>query len=523
MKSKLITVEQAVSLVKDNDKVVVGGFVGSGHPEALTSALEQRFISEGHPRNLELYFVAGQGDAKTRGLNHFGHEGMVKRAVGGHWGLAPKLGKLALDNKLEAYNFPQGVISHMFRDIAAGKPGTITHVGLQTYVDPRIEDGKVNSVTKEDLVEVIRFDNHDYLRYLHFGIDICLIRGTTADEYGNISMEQEVAPLDALSQAMATKKRGGIVICQVMRLARGGGINQLFVQIPGILIDYVVLIDMVKEPHLHMQTFQEQYCPYYSGQVQYPEDSLFKPMETSIRKIIARRSTLELLPLGNCTVNLGIGMPEGIANVAREENLRDRMTLTVESGPIGGLPASGLSFGASFSPSCVIPQPSQFDFYDGGGLDIAFLGAGEIDIEGNVNVSKFGPKFAGCGGFINITQNARRVVFCTTFTADGLKTEQKDGRLKILQEGSTQKFVSSVQQKTFSGKYALEKGTEVTYVTERGVFKLEKDGLMLTEIAPGVDLQKDILDQMQFRPQIKDTPRLMTPAIFMEGRMNLQS
>lgn len=522
MKSKLITVEQAVSLVKDNDKVVVGGFVGSGHPEALTAALEQRYINEGHPRNLELYFVAGQGDAKTRGLNHFGHEGMVKRAVGGHWGLAPKLGKLALENKLEAYNLPQGVISHMFRDIAAGKPGTITHVGLQTYVDPRIEGGKVNNCTTEDIVEVVRFDEHDYLRYKHFGIDVCLIRGTTADEYGNISMEQEVAPLDALSQAMATKKRGGIVICQVMRLARGGGINQLFVQIPGILIDYVVLIDMVKEPQLHMQTFQEQYCPYYSGQVQFPEDSLFTPMETSIRKIIARRSTMELLPLGNCTVNLGIGMPEGIANVAREENLRDKMTLTVESGPIGGLPASGLSFGASFSPSCVLPQPSQFDFYDGGGLDIAFLGAGEIDVEGNVNVSKFGPKFAGCGGFINITQNARRVVFCTTFTADGLKTEQKDGRLRIVQEGSTAKFVEKVQQVTFSGKYALEKGTEVTYVTERGVFKLEKDGLVLTEIAPGVDLQKDILDQMLFKPVIKGSPRLMNPAIFMEGKMNLQ-
>lgn len=522
MKSKLISIEQATSLIKDNDRVVVGGFVGSGHPEALTSALEKRFLAEGHPRNLELYFVAGQGDGKTRGLNHFGNEGMVKRAVGGHWGLAPRLGQLALDNKLEAYNLPQGVISHMFRDIAAGKPGTITHVGLQTYVDPRLQGGKINNCTTEDIVEVVRFDDHDYLRYKHFGIDVCLIRGTTADEFGNISMEQEVAPLDALSQAMATKQRGGIVICQVMRLARGGGINQLFVQIPGILVDYVVLVDMAKEPQLHMQTFLEQYCPYYSGQVQFPEDSLFKPMEMSIRKIIARRSMVELLPLGNCTVNLGIGMPEGVANVAREENLRDRMTLTVESGPIGGLPASGLSFGASYSPSAVLPQPSQFDFYDGGGLDIAFLGAGEVDEEGNVNVSKFGPKFAGCGGFINITQNARRVVFCTTFTADGLKTEQQDGRIKIVSEGKTAKFVKKVEQITFSGRYALEKGTEVTYVTERGVFRLEKDGLRLIEIAPGIDLQTEILDQMQFKPVITGAPRLMNPAIFIDQPMRLQ-
>jgi len=221
-------------------------------------------------------------------------------------------------------------------------------------------------------------------------------------------------------------------------------------------------------------------------------------------------------------VNLGIGMPEGVANVAREENLRDRMTLTVESGPIGGLPASGLSFGASYSPSAVLPQPSQFDFYDGGGLDIAFLGAGEVDEEGNVNVSKFGPKFAGCGGFINITQNARRVVFCTTFTADGLKTEQQDGRIKIVSEGKTAKFVKKVEQITFSGRYALKKGTEVTYVTERGVFRLEKDGLRLIEIAPGIDLQTEILDQMQFKPVISGSPRLINPAIFINQPMNLQ-
>ena len=519
MKSKLVSVEQAVSLIKNDDKIVVGGFVGSGHPEALTSAIEQRFLREGQPRNLELYFIAGQGDGKDRGLNHFGHEGMVKRAIGGHWGLAPKLGKLALANKIKAYNLPQGVISHMFRDIAAGKPGTITHVGLQTYVDPRLDGGKVNKSTTEDIVEVLRLDDRDYLRYKHFDIDVCLIRGTTADEFGNISMEQEVAPLDALSQAMATKKRGGIVICQVMRLARGGGINHLFVQIPGILVDYVVLVDMVKEPHLHMQTFLEQYNPYYSGQVQFPEDSLFKPLEMSIRKVIARRSMLELLPLGNCTVNLGIGMPEGVANVAREENIRDRLTLTVESGPIGGLPASGLSFGASYSPSCVLPQPSQFDFYDGGGLDIAFLGAGEIDAEGNVNVSKFGPKFSGCGGFINITQNARHVVFCTTFTADGLKIETSNQQLQIIQEGKTAKFVERVEQVTFSGKYALEKGTDVTYVSERAVFKLTPAGLTLTEIAPGVDLEKDILAQMKFKPIIPQPPARMANRIFTDNAM----
>ncbi|MEQ8187274.1 MAG: acyl CoA:acetate/3-ketoacid CoA transferase [Candidatus Eremiobacterota bacterium] len=522
MKSKLITAQDAVKLIKDGDSIVVGGFVGSGHPEALTSALEERFLGEGHPKDLKLMFVAGQGDSKTKGLNHFGNSGMVKRAIGGHWGLAPKLGKLATAGELEAYNLPQGVISHMFRDIAAGKPCTITHVGLKTFVDPRVEGGKVNSATKEDIVTLIDLDGQEYLKYKHFDIDVALIRGTTADEFGNISMEQEVATLDGLAQAMATKKKGGIVICQVMRLARHSGINHLFVEIPGIFVDYIVVVDMIKTPELHMQTFGEQYCPYYSGQVAYPEDSLFSPMDMNIRKLIARRGLFELLPLGQCVVNLGIGMPEGIANVAKEEGVRDRMVLTVESGPIGGLPASGLSFGASYSPLCVLDQPYQFDFYDGGGLDIAFLGAAEIDPKGNVNVSRFGPKLAGCGGFINITQNAKRVVYCTTFTVDGLKVEAKDGQLKILQEGKVKKFVNKVQQITFSAEYACQKGTPVTYITERCTFKLEDDGLHLVEVAPGIDIEKDILAHMEFKPVIPEQVLKMNPSIFNTEKMGVK-
>jgi propionate CoA-transferase len=521
MNSKIITREEAASLVKDGDTVVVGGFVGSGHPEALTSALEERFLKEQHPKNINLVFVAGQGDRKDRGLNHFGHKGMVKRTIGGHWGLAPKLGKLAVDGDMEAYNLPQGCISHMFRDIAAGKPGTITHVGLKTYVDPRVEGGKINSITTEDIVEVIELDGQEWLRYKHFDIDVCLIRGTTGDEFGNISMEQEVATLDSLAQAMATKKKGGIVICQVMRLAKRSGINQLFVEIPGILVDYIVVVDTVKSPELHMQTFGEQYCPYYSGQVAYPEDSLFRPMEMDIRKLIARRGLFEILPLGEAVVNLGIGMPEGVANVAKEEGVRDKMVLTVESGPIGGLPASGLSFGASYSPFCVLDQPYQFDFYDGGGLDIAFLGAAEIDEKGNVNVSRFGPRLAGCGGFINITQNAKQVVYCTTFTASGLKVESENGRLKILEEGKVKKFIRNVEQITFSAEYAIEKSTPITYITERCVFKLKEDGLHLVEVAPGIDVEKDILAHMEFKPHIPDKVREMDPRIFRDGKMGI--
>ena len=522
MKSKLISARDAVSLVKDGDTVVVGGFVGSGHPEALTAALERRFLEEGRPRDLSLVFCAGQGDKKDRGLNHFGHEGLVARATGGHWGLAPKLGRLAVEGKIDAWNLPQGVLSHMFRDIAAGKPCTITHVGLKTFVDPRLEGGKASPKTTEEVVELVTLDGKEYLKYKHFRPDVCLIRGTTADEFGNISMEQEVATLEALSQAMATKKCGGTVICQVMRLAKHQGINQLFVEIPGILVDHVVVVDVTREPHLHMQTFGEQYNPYYSGQVAYPEDSLFRPMEMSERKLVARRSLFELLPLGECVVNLGIGMPEGVANVAKEEGVRDRIVLTVESGPIGGLPASGLSFGASHSPYCVLDQPYQFDFYDGGGLDIAFLGAGEIDPRGNVNVSRFGANFAGCGGFINITQNAKRVVFCGTFTAGGLEVACDDGKLRILREGRNRKFVTKLDQVTFSADYATERGTPVTYVTERCVFRLEREGLRLVEVAPGVDVERDILAHMGFKPLVAERLGVMDPRIFKAAPMGVR-
>ena len=334
-------------------------------------------------------------------------------------------------------------------------------------------------------------------------------------------MEQEVAWLETLAQAMAVKNSGGIVICQVMRLAKRKGINHHFIKVPGILVDYLVVVDPVQTPELHMQTFERTYVPYLSGQVEYPEDALFVPLDISIRKIIGRRGALELLPFESCVVNLGIGMPEAVANVAKEEGIRDRMTLTVESGPVGGLPASGLSFGASFSPEAVMDQPYMFDFYDGGGLDIAFLGAAEVDRHGNVNVSRFGPKLAGCGGFINITQNTRSVVYCGSLTTGGLKVEAQDGRLRIVQEGNTRKFVNDVEQVTFSAAYALEKGHRVLYVTERCVFELSPEGLRLREIAPGIDLQKDILDQMDFKPIVAEPLALMDPRIFMDAPMGL--
>ncbi len=515
-KGKVVSAEEAVRVIRDGDTVATGGFVGIGFAEELAIALETYFIKNGKPRNLTLLYAAGQGDGAERGLNHFGLDGLVQRVIGGHWGLVPKLQKLAIENKIVAYNLPQGVISHMYRDIAAHKPRTITTVGLGTFVDPRNGGGKINALTTDDIVELVEFDGNEYLAYKTLPMNVALLRGTTADTDGNITMEKEALTLESLAIATAAKNSNGFVIVQVERIADRGTLNARQVKIPGIMVDCVV----VSRPENHWQTFAEVYNPSFSSEHKIPMQSI-ELMEMSARKIIARRAAFELK--ANSVVNLGIGMPEGVANIANEEKILDYITLTAEPGVIGGIPAGGLNFGAATNTEAVIDQPNQFDFYDGGGLDMAFLGLAQADKVGNLNVSKFGPKLAGAGGFINISQNAKKVIFLGTFTAAGLKVSIENDALKIIQEGKVKKFIDQVEHVTFSGRYALEKKQPVLYITERCVFTLTTEGMALVEIAPGVDLEKDILARMDFEPIVKKQPQVMDERIFRTVPMDLKA
>ena len=523
MSVKIITSAEAAAMIQSHTTLCSQGMGGNDVAEELMLELEKRFLATGQPEHISWIHSSGQGNKGDKGLNHMAHEGLLDKIIGGHFGPAPKIQDMIAANKCRGYNLPQGVISHMFRDIAGNRP-TISRIGLKTFADPRLEGGKLNDITTEDIVSVIEIDGMEYLKYKHpASLDYAFLRGTYADERGNISMEEEPCYLESLQAAQAVKNSGGIVFVQVKKVVQYGSLDPRLVHIPGTLVDYVV---PVTDMGNHMMTFDEQFNPAYCGNCRVAVKMDPGAQKFDAKRVIARRGAIELSRVMKEThpdlvVNLGIGVPEYVGVVAEEEGLRNDITLSIESGPVGGVPVSGIGFGTSLNPDCILDQSTQFDTYDGGGLDLAYLGLAEADGMGNVNVSKFGPKIAGAGGFINITQATHDVIFCGTMTAGGLKVEVKDGKLNIVQEGKVKKLVKDVQQITFSGEFANETKQNVLYITERAVFRLEEAGMTLIEIAPGVDLQKDVLDQMGFVPVIADDLKEMDPRIFRDGLMGL--
>lgn len=511
--AQIITAAQAARLVRNEDVLIVGGNGGTGVAESVLEELEQRFLTEGNPAGLTLFHVTGVGAGTEKGLCRLAHAGMVRRVIGGNYGLQLPFMKLITGNALEAYNFPQGVMTQLCRAMAGRQPGVLTHVGLRTYMDPRLDGGRMNERTTEQLVSVVEIDGQEYLFYRAPTPTICLLRGTTADEDGYISMEHEATTREDLSVAQAVHNAGGTVICQVKRMAKRGSLHPQMVKIPGFLVDYLVV-----EPH-QMQTYATRHDPSRCGEMPVPL-SLLKPDPLSEKRVIARRAALELHD--GDVVNLGVGVSAMIPNVAAEEGFVDAITLTVESGVVGGVPGHGREFGTACNPRAILDQAYQFDFYDGGGLDCAFLSFAEVDAEGNVNVTRFGDRYDGSGGFIDISQNAKRLVFSGTFTGGGLDIAVGDGRLEIRRDGKFRKMVRQVGQVSFSGPLALQKGLEVLFVSERAVLRLEPGGLIVTEIAPGADLQRDVLDKMEFTPRISQDLRTMDERIFRTGRMGVQ-
>lgn len=517
-RSKVITAQQAAALIRDGDTMAIAAFAGgTGLAEEVCAAIEKRFLDTGKPNNLTLMVASGNGD-NTDGPfanNHFAYPDMLSRVVAGHIGLSKRFANMISDNKVPAWNFPQGVVTHLYRAAAGGKPGVLTHVGLETFADPRVEGGKMNDAAKEDMVQVIQVNEEEKLLYRAIPITVGIIRGTTADEQGNITMEREALLTEALHIAQAAKNSGGIVIAQVERLSKRGTMKPMDVRIPGIMVDYIV----VAKSGSQKMNIMTDYNPAYSGELKVPLDAI-PPMRMDLRKVIAKRCALELR--AGQIINLGIGVPDGVASVALEEGISDQIFMTIESGVIGGIPGPGLNIGAAANAEAIIAHPDIFDFYDGGGLDLAFLGLAQVDQSGNINVSKFDGRMVGCGGFVNITQNAKKAVFCGTFTAGHTKIELTGEGLSILEDAPGIKFLQQVEQITFSGNYARRKGQPVLYVTERAVFRLTSGGLELIEIAPGVDLERDILNKMNFRPAISSDLKLMDAKLFRDVVMNLK-
>lgn len=511
---KIITASQAASLIPNGATLALSGSCAvSVVADHVLAAIEESYLTTSKPSDLTVFHPQGMGDKDTWGMGRFAHKGMCRRVIGGHWGMSPKMGQLAIEEEVEAYNMPQGVMSQLLRSMAARGPGVITKIGLDTFIDPRQEGGKMNASAKEDLVELITIDGEEWLRFKPVPIDVAIIRGTSADEDGYISFEEEAHYDEAVSMAAAAKNNGGIVICQVKYRTKSGSVDISKVRVPGYLVDYVVVDPQQRQSHDYF------YRPSYCGASIEPVTQKWPNPNLDERKFIARRQAMELRP--GMLVNIGVGVSNGVPIILAEEGCWDQITLSLEQGQSGGIPVMGLDAGVMLNPRVILEQPVQHDMYHGGILDATCLSAAEIDFHGNVNVSKLGKSVTGCGGFIDISQETKRIVFGGTLCAKS-RVKFENGKVTVLEQGTIHKFVNRVQQITFSGKRAAEKGKKVVFITERCVFELRKDGLTLVEIAPGIDMQRDIFDQMDYKPIVAEDLKEMPKELFYDGTMGLK-
>lgn len=523
MTVKFINAKEAAAIIKDGSTVAIDAFISFCLADDILGEIEARFVKDGHPKNLSVVNVAGiGGDGKNRGINHFAHKGLMRRFLCSNLSLANKIYPLITENAFPCFMIPQGVLSHMMRAIASGKPGIITQVGMKTFVDPRVDGGCINDAAKacsEIPVQLISLNNEDCLFYPAFSIDVAVIKGTKADKKGNISLEKEAMHLEQLEMATAARNSGGIVMVQVDEIVENGDLHPQMVTVPSTLVDYVVL----GSPGNTGQHFIEDLpnpVDSWCGDEKIHLDEI-KSMPLSLEKIICRRAAFEIKK--DSFINLGIGVPMNVSNVLNEEGLINKVSASIESGVMGGVPAPGIATGAAYNPDAILKQPDMFDFYDGGGIDFACLGSAEIDSHGNVNVSRFAGKVPGPGGFINITQGAKNVCFMGTFTAGKNDIRIENGRLNIVKDGPHIKFKENVDHITFSGENSLDKGRQhIIYITERAVFELRPEGVTLTEIAPGADLKRDILDKMEFKPLISPNLKLMDSRLFLPEVMGMK-
>lgn len=520
MKANFVTPQQAVSEIRDGMTLCCVGMTLVGAAETILKELERSFQETGSPCDLTYVHSAGQSDRKL-GNNHLAHPGLVRRVIGSHWGLAPRWMELIDSEQVEAYCLPQGQIAHLYRAMAAGKSGEISKIGIGTFVDPRVEGGKLNERTKKlpDISSIVELNGEEYIYYHEIPLDVVIIRGTLCDEMGNLTTDEEAMKLELLPAVLAAKRYGGKVIAQVKHMVETGTIHPKRVDVPGNFIDAIVVCSNPEADH--RQTSSWAFDPAFCGDIRTPMSTV-EPLPGGIRKFIGRRGAMEMAP--GCVINLGTGIPNDvIGGIVAEEDLGEEVLVTVESGIYGGVQAGGIDFGIGKNLYAMISHDSQMDYYNGAGVDITYMGAGEMDAFGNVNATKMGPRCTGAGGFIDITANAKHVVFLSTFTASGLEAEFSEDGVRIVREGRIKKLVRQVMQISYHGKTALERGQKMHFVTERAVFELRPEGPVLVEIAKGIDLKRDILDQMEFVPKIAENLRIIPTCIYQNQAFGLKA